>query len=48
MYYRTLLPCMILSKTTMMAITSKIWTNPPALYPTKPISHPITKITAII
>lgn len=44
----TLLPDMILNITAIIAMTSRIWIKPPALYPRKPISHAITKITAMM
>jgi len=32
----------------MIAITNKMWINPPAAYANVPIAHPIIRITAIM
>lgn len=40
---------MILIKTTTIAMISRIWMNPPIVYPlTKPSSHRIMRITKIV
>lgn len=40
---------MILIKTTTIAMTSRIWMNPPIVYPlTNPRSHSIIRITKIV
>ena len=44
--YTIFLPWIILTKITIMAITSRMWMRPPAANPRNPIAQPSIRITA--